>query len=281
MAHQRFVFQSDAETYEIQNIKSVQGLGLPPVKLTSKTYWRRDGLKVNDVGYDARIMTFEWDFDNKTFEEAATQRRSFMRFFADKGPRKLEYTRADGMTVYLYPVYLAAGSAPAMEEHANLPEAMQFIAENPYFKRNLVVTSVTLETPLLEWPDAGLEWTEQGFECSSASNTLQSANEGDINADTVIRFYGPAVTPFVENTTTGQRFEVDRTLGASDMLEVDSASGRVNIIDGAGVRHNAYNYMTEDSELIQLARGVNQIQFGSAGGGGYIEIGGVEYYASL
>jgi hypothetical protein len=134
---------------------------------------------------------------------------------------------------------------------------------------------------LLEWPEEGLEIPEEGIELSTTTTKLMVYNNGDVQADAIIRFIGPAVTPYIENKTTGEKIEVDRTLTEGDVLEINSQTGRVDIVEDE-TRHNAFNFISDDSELLTLAPGTNEIEFGSAGGAlGYIEIRGIERYASI
>jgi len=178
-------------------------------------------------------------------------------------------------------VYLMGGFETPIASSRLMPSVVQFMAGDPYFKNDIPATSAVIEEPLLEWPEDGLELPEDGIELSATTTKLMVYNNGDVQSDAIIRFVGPAVTPYVENQTTGERIEVDRELDEGDVLEINSETGRVDIIDVDG-RHNAFNYITDDSEFITLAPGDNEIEFGSAGGAlGYIEIRGIERYAGI
>lgn len=281
MGAQRFIFKKTGETYELSFVRRVEGFGLPPVILSQKSRgWHKDGARVQYVKFEPRPFSVAFDMEGATYETVAAQHRNLMRFFADKTGRTLEYVRYDGRRLYLYPVYLATQSEPTLDEIPVISDTLQFIAENPYFMRDIPLVSATLETPLLEYPEAGLEIPEEGIEFSRAEAEMTISNEGDIVADTLVRFVGSAISPYVKNVTTGQRMEVNRTLGETDVLEINSATGKVEIIAADGTRSNAFNYVTDASEFITLARGTNTIQFGSSGGAGYLKIGGVEYYAT-
>ena len=281
MGAQRFIFSKQGESYELLNVAEIVGFGMPPVSHAMRGRgWRRDGGSVQHVRFEPRPFTIVFDTTGASYAAAAAAHRSIMRFFADKGGRKLEYVRYDGRRLYLYPVYLASESEPSLDEISIINDTMQFVAENPYFMRDIAYVSATLETPLFEYPEAGLEIPAGGIEFSRAESELSIVNDGDIEGDTLIRFVGAADNPFVENITTGQKIEVDRTMISTDVLEINSAAGTVEIVAGDGSRSNAFNYITEASAFIKLARGTNQIQFGSSGGSGYLAIGGVEYYAT-
>ena len=278
---QRYIFSNGAETLELHYVSAVEGLGIPPVDIISTKGYKQDGVTVRNADYQPRVFSLSFGIAGKNYLAATEERRAITRFFADKLPKSFSYQR-DNFSAYLYPVYLTGGYDTGIKKSRLIPGVMQFIAANPYFKRDIPHSSVMLEVPLFEYPEAGLEWPADGLEFSTAEERLEVYNTGDIGADAVVRFVGPAITPYVENTTTSQRIEADRTLDAGDVLEINSATGRVDIIDALGDRHNAFNYITDTSEFITLAPGVNNIAFGSAGGAlGYVEVGGTEYYAGF
>lgn len=277
---QRFVFYSDTSSIELRYVSEAEGLGVPPVDIESTKGYRQDGVTVHGVDYQPRVFTLSFGVKGKDFLAAADERRKITRFFADKKPKKFVYMR-DNFTAYLYPVYLMDGYESPIASSRLMPGIVQFMAGDPYFKNDIPATSAVIEEPLLEWPEEGLELPEDGIELSATTTKLMVYNNGDVQADAIIRFIGPAVTPYVENTTTGERIEVDRTLDEDAVLEISSVTGRVDIIED-GERHNAFNFISDDSEFITLAPGMNEIEFGSAGGAlGYIEIRGVEKYAGI
>ena len=277
---QRFIFYSDTDSLELRYVSEATGLGVPSVDIESTKGYRQDGVTVHGVDYQPRVFSLSFGIAGKNFLAAADERRKVARFFADKKPKKFVYMR-DNFTAYLYPVYLMGGYETPIASSRLMPSVVQFMAGDPYFKNDIPATSAVIEEPLLEWPEDGLELPEDGIELSATTTKLMVYNNGDVQSDAIIRFVGPAVTPYVENQTTGERIEVDRELDEGDVLEINSETGRVDIIDVDG-RHNAFNYITDDSEFITLAPGDNEIEFGSAGGAlGYIEIRGIERYAGI
>lgn len=277
---QRYIFHSDTESLELKYVSEAEGLGVPPVDIESTKGYRQDGVTVHGVDYQPRVFSLSFGIAGKNFLAAADERRKVAGFFADKKPKKFVYMR-DNFTAYLYPVYLMGGFETPIASSRLMPGIVQFMAGDPYFKNDIPATSAVIEEPLLEWPEEGLEIPEEGIELSTTTTKLIVHNNGDVQSDAIIRFIGPAVTPYVENKTTGERIEVDRTLTEGDVLEINSQTGRVDIIDGE-TRHNAFNYISDNSEFITLAPGNNEIDFGSAGGAlGYIEIQGVERYAGI
>ena len=257
---QRYIFHSDAESLELKYVSEAEGLGVPLVDIESTKGYRQDGVTVHGVDYQPRVFTLSFGIAGKNFLAAADERRKVARFFADKKPKKFVYMR-DNFTAYLYPVYLMGGFETPIASSRLMPSVVQFMAGDPYFKNDIPSTSAAIEEPLLEWPEDGLELVEGGLELSTSTTRLSVKNNGDVQSDAIIRFIGPAVTPYVENKTTGERIEVERTLDEGEVLEINSMTGRVDII-GDDERHNAFNFISDDSELITLAPGQNEIEFG-------------------
>jgi hypothetical protein len=277
---QRYIFGDGKEEIELRYVSAVEGLGIPLADVVTTKRHRQDGETVSSVNYQSRVFSLGFGIAEKDYLAAADERRRITRFFADKKPKFFKYSR-DNFAAYLYPVYLRDGYETPQTAIRLISGMMQFTATNPWFKKDIYPTSAMLEIPLMEYPEGGLEWVEGGLEFSTAENELQIINNGDVEADTVIRFAGPAATPRIENRTTGEVIEVERTIDVGDVLEINSATGRVDIINDDG-RNNAFNFITPESDFIHLAPGVNQIEFGSAGGAlGYVEIAGVEYYAGI
>ncbi len=51
-------------------------------------------------------------------------------------------------------------------------------------------------------------------------------NIGDVPTPVNITFYGPAVNPIIKNNTTGEFIRVNRELGESDKLIIDTTFGK-------------------------------------------------------
>ena len=278
---QKFIFSDGEKEIELKFVKSVIGLGIPPVNNAARPKgWRQDGATVQWSSYQERPFTLGFDVRGANYMAAVAERMAVIRFFADSTPKTFRYSRR-GFAVILYPVYLAGPSESNMHEVGVIDNLMQFVAANPWFQKSIPSVSAALEIPVFEYPPEGLEWPEEGNEYSIADKSMIVKNQGHVMADTTIRFVGPAENPYIQNTKTGQKIEVERSLGENEVLEINSETGRVDIVDSGGVRHNAFNYITDESEFVRLAPGENHIEYGSAGGAGYIEIGGTEYYAGI
>ena len=280
---QTYKFMDGVNTIELKYATAVQGLGTPPVNIATSSVFNQDGVSVNSVWYQARPVTIAFDIRQASYDAAVTERRALIRFFADKQPKTFVYTR-DNWSVYLYPVYLVAPIDTGIDEIRILSGSLQFIAANPFLKNDIPFSSVALETAVLEYADAsgGFEYPSAGADYSTAQMAFTVFNSGDVDSPTVIHFIGGATNPYVQNDTTGKRVTITKVLAANEVLEINSEMRTVVVITAAGARNNAFQYLQDCSEFIDLIPGLNTISFGSSGGAiGYVEVGGTEYYASI
>lgn len=262
---------------ELENVLSVAGLGIPPVILTMSDRGHDiDGCVVTNAKYDARPFTVAWDVGDP---DAYRQMRNIGAYFADNKPKTFWHRRNEDTPKCLTPVYLNAAVEWDMSDMPVKTLTMPFVAPEPWWKIHLPYTSVTFEDAALEFP---LSIPETGVVMSTATYNIPAANAGDKEADTIIRFIGGAIQPFVKNITTGENLSVKRTVAVDEILEINSSTGRVDIIDAAGVRHNAFNYIGSDDDFIHLVKGDNTLTFGAGSGTvGYMEVGVVEYYSTV
>jgi phage-related protein len=276
------MFTDGVTTIELKYVTAVQGLGSPPVNIATSGVFNQDGVSVNSIWYQARPVTLSFDIRQANYAAAVAERRALIRFFADKQPKTFLYSR-NNWTVYLSPVYLVAPIDTGIEEVRILSTSLQFLAANPYLKRDIPFSSVALETAELEYDEAeGFEYPLEGAEYSTAQTALTVFNSGDVDSSAVIHFIGGAENPYVQNDTTGKRVTVTKTLEPYEMLVIDSETRTVRVIDNEGNSNNAFQYLAEGSEFIELVPGANIISFGSSGGAiGYVEVGGAEYYAGI
>lgn len=301
---QRFIFTDDldgknspgSKTIELKHVLEVTGLNGMPVTLNSTNPYGKDGIVVSSITMDARPFSIQFDILGKNFEEAAEERRALTAFFGNKKPKRFEYTR-DGFTVYLKDVYLAGVYETGASENRILNGTMQFIATNPYFRKDIDLSKRDFEKALLMYPEEGIvydsvfdedknEYYEVGIEYSTIETSISVENNGDEVSPALIRFYGPAQNPKITNKITDQSMKVAKKIEDGEILEISTEKARIDIIHPDETRSNAFSYIEDDSdtrsEFINLAVGENVFEFVASGGDtGYLEVGGVEYYAGI
>lgn len=116
-------------------------------------------------------------------------------------------------------------------------------------------------------PGSGATQAVDGGDPASIYSEVIGAavNAGNFDAPWVARFYGPLVSPRLENLTTGQRFHLPfGSVGAGQYLEVDVAARTVTIDSDPDVnRFDFVDFTT--SSWWPLAPGVNELRFTALG----------------
>lgn len=87
-----------------------------------------------------------------------------------------------------------------------------------------------------------------------------AVNKGDVNTPVKIEFIGPATNPSVTNETTGEVIQINRELGADDILTISTEFGKKYVrING----DNAFHYIDLDSSFWSLVPGENILSYKS------------------
>lgn len=284
MARITYKFLNDQGVeFVLQNIKDVAGLGIPPVDIISTRGFRQDGLTIQYAMYQARPFSISFDLQAVTRDLLIEQRRAIVAFFGDKKPKTFVCTKA-GLSYLLTDVYLSSVFDIGIREVRQLPAILQFIAGDPFFYLPVDAETLADEAAQLEWP---LDYLEAGVEYSNRESAQVTIDyQGDVDAPLTIRFAGPATSPWVENETTGERLEVNRSILEGETLEITAGYGQkqVEIInDATEARTNAFHYITSGSVFITLRPGTNIIKFGASAGvsSAAVEISYNELYAGL
>lgn len=90
--------------------------------------------------------------------------------------------------------------------------------------------------------------------------TITITNAGDSNTFPVITFNGVLTTPYINNTTTGEVFKVNVSLGSADVLVCDMAN-KTMVLNGTT---NALQYFDTTNVWLSLVPGPNIITLGSS-----------------
>jgi phage-related protein len=282
---QRLFLADDERTIELNNVVDFAGLDAPQFDVSRSRGYGQDGATLNIVTLQERAFSISFDVRGQSYEDAAEQRRQLSAFFGTKKPKRFIYQRGS-RRLFLENVYMAGApyETGGKERHV-LSGILQMVALNPYLQRDIDSPSVALVAALFEIPDTGLEFVEAGIELSTVQDGVTIVNNGSVPSPAVIRLHGPATSPQITNSTTGQTVAITKTVQEGETLEIDTKRGTVEIIDTEGVRNNAFNYISDDPgkfEFIELAPGTNTIAFSVSGGSvGYLEVGGYEYHTGI
>lgn len=98
------------------------------------------------------------------------------------------------------------------------------------------------------------------------TSIMSVINNGDYEAQTIIRLVGGYTEPRITNLTNGTMARFKPTVvipaGLSSVREISSMQSDKYVIDGAGA--NKYNEITLDSTWLTLEPGINNIEFRAA-----------------
>lgn len=83
---------------------------------------------------------------------------------------------------------------------------------------------------------------------------------------------GTVVNPFIYNRSTGERFSINKTLNAGDIIIIDTRERHKRMINGDGSEQNMTQYMDIGSKFIHLQPGLNQVGFDAESGQKYIDL---------
>lgn len=108
-----------------------------------------------------------------------------------------------------------------------------------------------------------IEFGEQG-----ASQTIY--NDGDVETPFRAEMVGPNETPRIENLTTGEKIQLNRSLSATETWYVSTEKGKkaAYVIDGSGVKTSVMGQLDISSVFFDLQVGENEISYNAQSGTG-------------
>lgn len=165
-----------------------------------------------------------------------------------QGPRNVGRRR--GLFQTMQVVFFCPDAA--WRHHTAVTDRLAFISGG--FQFPLIIPSA--EDPLAE--KHGVSFGLRGYNA-----TIE--NTGDVPAPIEIAITGPATRPRVENRTTGQFMAVEKELAAGDVLTISTEHRQkhATIIKAGGEAEPAMGYLDPASAWLQLAAGVNSLEYTS------------------
>lgn len=150
-----------------------------------------------------------------------------------------------------------------------------FIAHDPYFYDTLATNLTFIATAATNFfPISPLRLSS-----TSIGAGFSIFNSGDVEAFPVFSIQGPGTNPLLTNTTTGKVLSATITLGAGQVLTIDTGAKTVLREDGS----NQFSTLSLSSVLWSLAVGQNALTLalGSAGAGSQISVSYKQRWNSL
>lgn len=247
-------------------VRSVDGLGTPPVRASESPRPRDHGHWVGADYMDSRTVTIELTVVGATaavtLENLAALKRLFVPT-ADPAVRKTLAVQLPGE-----PAKQLVGRTRRLDadlsqvQFKSVPVVCEFFANDPQLvsveqhSQTLVpvAASVTGRTY-----DRTYNVTYGGTYVDGSATVT---NVGNVPARPVMVLWGPLTSPRVENTTTGETFELALPIEAGELVVVDS-DARTVLLGGTTSRYWA---VTARSSWWQLRPGSQQVRlFDTAG----------------
>lgn len=250
-------------------LNSIEGLGSVEAQVQTQKSPFQNGSTVVSRTLGERDIELGVTIRGDDRIEISNLRRQLARVFdplaGDGGV--LEYTIEEGLT---YAIVCEADSSPIYPSGSDRLPTMQkcsisLTAYNPYWtdvsdRYTELVAFTNAFTMPFSFP---VTFGEQG-----ASQTIY--NTGDASTPFRVELKGSNETPRIENLTTGQKIQLNRSLDATETLYINTEKGKKSayVIGSDGVKVNVMGYLDPSSEFFELAMGENVISYNAVAASG-------------
>lgn len=304
---QRSVFLSDGtDSLELAPILSIEGLSFGEQEYSSSAGYLQDGVLFGPGRYLPRTVTLQFDvLAGRVDEEGAfTSPEEACRSFLSRLARligkreggspvgrsaqelQLEIRERDTLTgsvsrYYLSPCrVLGCPGDPQRQGKAIRTVTLQLTAGDPYIKKEVRPQVLSQEDERKIYQNDYLWYADDQLVLSQNRLEVTVLNGGDADTPMEIRFYGPAVQPYVLNQNTGEKIGVNQTLASGEYMDINTAYGKKSITittwdqeTGQTVTHNAFHYIQQGCVFPMLHPGENRLKYGSGQEGGSLSAG--------
>lgn len=299
---QRRVFLSDGtDSLELNPILSIQGLSFGEAEYASSAGYLQDGVLFGPGRYLPRTVTIQFDVlaerAGKDSQQGAAGPEEACRSFLSQLARmarkrdagrelRLEIQERDTLTGRVSRYFLSPCRVqgypgdPLRQGKAIRTVTIQLTAGNPYIQKEVRPQVLSIEDARKIYRNDYLWYADDQLVLSQNRLEVTVVNEGDEDTPMEIRFYGPAVQPYVVNLDTGEKIGVNQTLEVGEYMDISTAYGKKSITittldqeTGQAVTHNAFHYIQDGCVFPMLHPGENRLRYGSGQEGGSLSAG--------
>lgn len=235
------------------------GLGDVGTQIQTQKAPFQDGSTFIDAVMAERDISFDVVIKGDNDTEISERRTLLARVFNPKlGLGVLRYQYGDIIReISVVPDHVPtfpAGSDNRGKRHQTA--LIDLLAPDPYWRTLNMETEPTFE-PLFQFAFEG------DFQMGVQRDERIIVNGGDVLAPLVIEFHGPAVNPIVTNETTGEFIKIKQTLGANEIMRIDTTDGNKSVVfvDDDGTERNVFNWIDLNSTFFKLVLGENAITY--------------------
>lgn len=297
------------DALELGPILSIQGLSFGEAEYASSAGYLQDGVLFGPGRYLPRTVTIQFDvLADRAAEQGMTEEtgtpeeicRSFLSRLARLAGKRdtpsyddssgqelrLEIQERDTLTGAVSQYYLSPCRVqgypgdPQRQGRAIRTVTLQLTAGDPYIKKVVQPQVLSIEEACKIYRNDLLWYADDQLILSQNRLEVTVLNSGDADTPMKIRFYGPAVQPYILNLDTGEKIGVNQTLETGEYMDINTAYGKKSITittldpeSGQAVTHNAFHYIQAGCVFPMLHPGENRLRYGSGQEGSSLSAG--------
>lgn len=251
------------------SLTEVTGLDTPDVYMNSSTRANSHGAFITARYLKERTITMSGRLDTDQSNYASDWYQVRQAFLPTAAPVPLTFKLPgySSQLVYCSPL----GARGAMRNVETAVGMVDFIATlvaaDPRIY-SATLNQVTVQ-PAAVSGGAAFPYTFPVTFSTSTTAVGAAQNTGTFAAPIVVDLYGPLTTPVLSDSTTGNRIALNYTIGAGDVVTVDTLAHTVTL-NGSG---SLYSKLSTDSVFMEIpAESTSQFQLTNNGGSGYATV---------
>lgn len=227
-----------------------------------------DGGSVINKSIKSRPISIR--FEESNIKNMEDNRQKLISFFNPKYGGKLEVNYCGIKREIRYEVESFKGKLTGVYESSEF--MVDFICPDPFLRSPYL--DIKDITPLFGGVSFStcfpfsLNKTKDGLNGSSYGKAI--SNPGDVDTPVEISISGPANTPVIKNSTTGEFIKVNQNVKDGEELYITTGYGEKKVEkliyddkNQVRKRENAFSYIDLDSKFFELVPGTNVIEYSS------------------
>lgn len=269
---------SRGETIEFENsapyvLSNIEGTGGVETEIQTTKSPFQDGSTLHDVILQTRAISIEGAVIGKSREDMYLQRQKLARVLNPKlGAGVLRYQNDAGIKE----IEAVAEQSPVFKERYsnNNLFLVSLVCPSPFWlDQNEAKEEIAAWVGDVQFP---IEISETAVMGHRESNLIVNVNNaGDVDCGMRIEFKALAsvTNPSLFDVNTRKFIKVKQTLQAGDKLTICTYFGKKKVeLYRAGVISNVFNYITIDSDFLQLVPGDNLLRYDAEAGIDNLEV---------
>lgn len=224
--------------------------------------YMQDGVSVGNVTMNEMTLPIEFYIKGMSLEEVYKLRQQMNRIINPKlGPFSITVDLPHGTFTNTVSIEALPRYRVEDERYQVVQRGLfHILLTDPYWKNDN-----DIEVPLISWePNFSFPFSFAPTVTFGTKGEQQRVvNNGDVDTPVKIDVYGPCTSPIITNLTTIEFIKIERDVPAGQRLEINTAYGQktVQLIKSDGTIINAYNWISADSKLFSLRRGLNILDY--------------------